>query len=239
MKIRLEDYSLEDGACGVVPFEIRVYADKDPEILVIPEFFDVAKEFSEKYAEKPLSEEGLSFLEKAVYAQMKNAGYDADNCYYGRIVCYMAGKDTKLKVVTLPETDGIRIIKIETTAELEKYELPYGMYGELDDGDPLDVYFAAVKDGKIVAYAGVNDYSEDRYFEIHVETEEDYRRKGLGKAVTGALICHIRSEGERVMYACEKDNTASVKLAESLGLDVERESVSLVYYALEDGVCEE
>lgn len=53
--------------------------------------------------------------------------------------------------------------------------------------------------------------------EISIETADDYRCKGFAKICATALINYYLEQGYLPYWECEKDNIASVKLAENLG----------------------
>ncbi|MBE6562116.1 MAG: GNAT family N-acetyltransferase [Ruminococcaceae bacterium] len=232
MKIIFEDGELEafamaGGMCVTVPFEISL--GEENAVTVFSVFENVAEEYVNKYADAPLCEDALAFISDNIMPVMDKAGYEAAPVENGHLVSFTADETTRI-----PEEDeSVRIIKIEKTSEFSSYEIPVSMVPEVDDDDPCDVYFAVVVDGRIVSFAGVNDLSDDGSLEINVETDDEFRKKGYGKAVVAALIKHLVSLGERARYCCNVSNVASVNLAKSLGLAFEKESYSFVYYSKE------
>ena len=85
------------------------------------------------------------------------------------------------------------------------------------------IVYAAVVDNKIVAVANTGEpITEEtpREVEIGVDTAEDYRRHGYGKACVGALASELARFGHTAIYECASGNTASIRLAESLDGEV-------------------
>ncbi len=92
--------------------------------------------------------------------------------------------------------------------------------GLLSDGY---IVYAAVVDNKIVAVANTGEpIGEDtpREVEIGVDTAEEYRRHGYGKACVSALVGELSRLGHTAIYECASGNGASIRLAESLGGEV-------------------
>lgn len=72
-------------------------------------------------------------------------------------------------------------------------------------------------DGKVLSTAVLKRY-DDRIREISVGTDEAARGRGLARAVVAAAARAVLAEGRAVLYNHELDNTASGKVAESVGL---------------------
>ena len=82
------------------------------------------------------------------------------------------------------------------------------------------IVYAAVVDNKIVAVANTGepiDGDTAREVEIGVDTAEEYRRCGYGKACISALVGELSRLGHTAIYECASGNTASMRLAEGLG----------------------
>lgn len=60
-------------------------------------------------------------------------------------------------------------------------------------------------------------WASDRFAEIAVATREDYRGRGFGRAAVAALTREILAAGVTPLYVVSEANTASRRLAESLG----------------------
>ena len=76
---------------------------------------------------------------------------------------------------------------------------------------------AVVKDGKTVAVAGINDFSDDSSTEVYVECARAYRRRGYARCALSALCELLISEGKSVSYKTCAENIPSCRLAENAG----------------------
>ena len=88
-------------------------------------------------------------------------------------------------------------------------------YWQFDRGG----YVGIVRDGLLAAAAGTHFVSARNSFAIigNIITHRDYRRRGLGRAVTAALLRRLLGAVEMVCLNVRADNTGAVKLYESLG----------------------
>lgn len=77
-----------------------------------------------------------------------------------------------------------------------------------------------------VAFSSVID---DKYLELGIETQEEFREKNLAYEVCTALISYCLENGFEPVWACRKTNIGSYKLAEKLGFE---ESLTTPYYKL-------
>lgn len=78
------------------------------------------------------------------------------------------------------------------------------------------VGFCAVRDGRIGS-ACTAAFIGGGAAEMSIRTDEEFRRHGLGAATCHALIRHCLAHGLRPDWSCNRDNLASVALAEKLG----------------------
>lgn len=81
------------------------------------------------------------------------------------------------------------------------------------DGSPR---FEISSHGSIHAAAGVN-WRSPYFAEVYVYTESAARGRGWGKSVTSALVASLIKSRLTPLYVVNEQNTASIKLAESLG----------------------
>lgn len=70
--------------------------------------------------------------------------------------------------------------------------------------------------GQIYSTAGLN-WRAPRYAEIYVFTEPAARGRGWGRAVVSALVNRLIKQGCTPLYAVDKNNTTSIRLAEEIG----------------------
>lgn len=61
------------------------------------------------------------------------------------------------------------------------------------------------------------DADNSCYYSVSVKTHPDHRRKGLGRAVVSAMLDRIADMRGVAIWECRVDNTASLKMARSLG----------------------
>lgn len=235
MQIIFEDKEIETAVkngemCISVPFEVSVISEGEGTVRCFSIFEKTAEEYLKRFENDPFSKEACDFVRKTLSEKMDGFGYEKGDTDAGHLIYYCSEKPLNN---CLKSKLG-EIVLISENSDFEKYELPEEMFSELDDDDEFDVCFAAVLDGRIISWAGVNDLSEDGSFEINVETVEDFRQMGLGSAVAGALVSYITSKGERVSYCFEKSNNSSRAVAEKIGLTFEKEAYSFVYYLKEN-----
>ena len=77
--------------------------------------------------------------------------------------------------------------------------------------------FCIIKDKNIVSWC-MADHVFNENCEIGVETDEDFREKGLGTRVVSACVDYCLSEGmNRIGWSCFDSNEASYALAEKVG----------------------
>ena len=63
------------------------------------------------------------------------------------------------------------------------------------------------------------------YEDIGVVTIAKYQRQGLSTACTAALCRDVRARGHQPVWETSPDNTASLRVAEKLGFQVDRKDV--------------
>jgi RimJ/RimL family protein N-acetyltransferase len=74
-----------------------------------------------------------------------------------------------------------------------------------------------IRDGeKVIAAAGTN-WCSPYFAEVGVWTQEDYRGRGLAKAVVSACTSELLEEGIRPLYIVAESNAASIRVCETLG----------------------
>ena len=83
---------------------------------------------------------------------------------------------------------------------------------------PDGLWRAAIKarDGSNAAEAGTS-WISSRYAELFVNVVEGARSRGLGKSVVSAVSANVLGMSRLPLYVAEKDNVASIRLAQRLG----------------------
>ena len=230
MKIVFEDEELEgfvmEGSSHIaVPIQIDVPEEGEPFLTVYSRFAKTAEKFVKKYEDAPLSPEALEFIEEHFTKPMMKAGYSYEGEYDHLVLNFEAKEDS----LNDPEPD-IDTVFIDTDEKLASLCRGTTRDLRINDGDPVDVAFAVVKDGKVCSIASVHDFSGDGSVEINVETAVGSRNNGYASAATGALCRYLLSLGERVSYKCRASNEASRRVAQKCGMELTGKTYSFVCY---------
>ncbi len=97
------------------------------------------------------------------------------------------------------------------------------MCGPDDDPAQVGFGFVALHEGKIAAHAVVDCIVGDAG-DIGLVTAEDYRRRGLATITSAAAIEYGFSHGLKMIdWECSEDNIGSLRTAEKLGFERERD----------------
>ena len=216
IKILTEDEELEEFVYdGDSDIAVPVTIDENEDgvtLTVYSRYMREAEAFAERYGDDPFSKEATAYLDEIFSPLMEKAGFRFEREYDQTVFNYMSDV-----AVSIPECDA-EIVRIDTNEKLGEIFLATTRDIEIDDDDPRDVVFAAVKDGAALSVASVNDYSDDGSVEINVETEKNSRRKGYATSAVSSLVNYLVSLGETVSYRCRKSNAASRRVAEKAGL---------------------
>jgi len=105
------------------------------------------------------------------------------------------------------------------------YELSYPGHNVSPSTVKADMYWGVTKGNKIVSAAGVHVYSQ-RYGVAalgNIATHPDFRRRGLGTAVTAKLCKVLLGSVEHIALNVRMDNAAAINMYRSLGFSVECE----------------
>ena len=76
--------------------------------------------------------------------------------------------------------------------------------------------YAAVLNEKIVCWC-TSEYVSSRMCGIGIETDEEYRGRGIATATTQRFLDECRTRGIRPHWECDPDNRASVRVAQKAG----------------------
>ncbi len=210
-----EEYSLSEDGMMALPLTVREDADGNVSIETYSTVSAAVKEVSERFGGRLFTEEAHRAFMKALEPEMKRHGY-----------------------CSVPETGDVLLEFLHDTATLSEADEPAAEYVilhtndeitdlntcttgwclEVDDEDPADVICAVIVDGKIVAFACVNDVSEYGY-EVTVECAPAFRGRGFGSACAYGIAKHVLETypDETVSYVCREKNVASVKTAHRAG----------------------
>lgn len=220
----LEEFALSPLSCFAVPVEVFVPTCGEPTVFSYSVCERESREWEEKYKGRLLSDEALEDLHNSFEAVVKKLSLERVPNENEWMMEYVFTPD-----MHLPKSDSaVKVHMISSNAVLSKICEISGCDIEIaDDGE--DVVFAVVDEGRLLAYAGMNDVKyEDNSVEISVETAPEHRRCGYGIACVAALTKHLTGKGIAVRYKCSRENSASSALAEKCGFELEGERFSFV-----------
>ena len=93
-----------------------------------------------------------------------------------------------------------------------------GFRGGLSDLIEQGTVAGAVVDGRIVATAQTAAIT-DRYADIGVATDEQWRGQGFATAAASIVARRIQETGKTPVWSCGEDNMASLRVAQKLGFE--------------------
>ncbi len=221
----LESFVMSGGSMIAVPIQIDE-EDGDVTVTVYSRYEETAREFISRFGDDPFCADAEAFIARAFSDEMEDFGYT-----YEEGVCHVVlNFEAERGKIAPCEISDAALVLIDTEEKLRSYYFDTVRDFSINDGDPVDVAFAAVRDGCVLSVASVNDYSDDGSLEINVETSVGERRKGYGTACVAALCRYLLDLGERVSYKCRMTNTASVQVAKKCGLTYKGKTYSFVCY---------
>ncbi len=233
--VRAEDRALEDEVISTgyhiaLPFELFYFVkDKTTDILSYSFFLEQSKEFDEKFGADPFTAEAKQFLYDKLTPIMTALEYDVTEAAEIVHLEYRAKNGTVDMTKVLPECELIDTLDGETWDNI-----PLGEF-EMDIDDPRDRMTVIRDGGKVVCFAGLNDIcDDDGLYELTVECEEEYRRRGYAASCVALLASHLLSLGEQVKYICYEDNVASARTAEAAGLELYSKCLPFVCMKIRD-----
>jgi GNAT superfamily N-acetyltransferase len=126
--------------------------------------------------------------------------------------------------------DDCEIVRTDKNAfeDMKGLVIPAGFWDTADDFINNGVGFSLFCNKKIAATA-FSAFIHDDKLEIGIETISDHRGKGFAQLVSSALIDYSIENGFEPVWACRKENTNSLNLAQKLGFEVSEE---IPYYRL-------
>lgn len=222
----LEEFSLKEGDIAV-PMDVYLPVGAAvPEITAYRAFSTTAEDYLRLYGDAPFSENAVGFLHARLAPGMARCGFSPARDALTMIREYGMkcgeGCDTAL---VLPQT---RLIRRSADAAGLVNCTTHSLFEE-DGGEELCAVH--VIDGKIAAYAAVNDtYFEDGAAEISVECAPAYRCRGFAASCAARLTSALLGEDTPVRYHCRVGNAASCRVAEKVGFTLLGVRCSYVCY---------
>ena len=111
---------------------------------------------------------------------------------------------------------AVRELTADDIGLLEAFEMDGTDFGGLSVLLNEGTVAAAVVDGKIVGSAHTTAQT-DRYADIGVGTNEQWRRRGFATAAASTVARRIQKSGRIPVWSCGEDNLASLRVAQKLG----------------------
>jgi len=171
----------------------------------------------------PFSEVGVSNLRETTDTLMKKYKYSAGP---RTEILFEYRADSPL-----PEGNVPTVI-LKTNAEISEYGADTTLWNlEVEDTDECDVICAVIENGRIAAYACVDDIADGDGVEITVECAPAYRCRGYASSCVSGIANYLfgNTSTNAVVYKCRSSNAASKRCAEKSGLKYIGRSLTLVY----------
>ncbi len=142
-------------------------------------------------------------------------------CHYGDVY------HTLTKPAPVFDHPDVRELTADDTALLNAAGVGGGFSGGLSALLDECTVAGAVVNGEIVATAQTSALT-DRYSDIGVGTNEEWRGRGLATAAASIVARRIQETGRIPVWSCGEDNMASLRVAQKLGF----EEVSRLTYVI-------
>ncbi len=217
--IRIEDaelvaFALSEG-CIAVPFSVVRDKNGDAcEITVYEPYLRVAEEFVRLYGEDPFSDGAIAYLREQLTVPMRAHGFVPSPDMTDRIRTFsIRPGEADISARIDPAT---RLVSgkddLSSFCNMTTHAI------EMDPDDPDDISAVIIQDGKLVAYATLNDvFDEGASLEISVECAVGYRGRGYASSCAALLAKELTGRGYTVLYKCRHVNAASARVAEKAG----------------------
>lgn len=149
---------------------------------------------------------------RARLAQLGISLHDPDHVFYPRAD----------DAVAPPRHDASAPRRL-TDADRAAFEIFHSAASELDREDAwveLDHWavFGQFEGDRLISAASLYPWKDSVIVDLGVLTLPEARGKGYGRAVVQAINLYARQQGREPQYRCQRDNHASVALAQSCGL---------------------
>ena len=183
----------------------------------------IVKRFLKAHGDDILSQEPITELKAELDSVMKKYSYEYDDSSEAIL---------EFEMTSPSDHDGAETVILKTCEEISRYPADTTLWNlEVDDKDDLDVICAVIQNGRLAAFASVNDMAEDGGLEINVECAPNHRRQGFGSSCAAGLANYLISEAKvsKVCYKCREKNKASEMTARRAGFIFTRRRFTFVY----------
>ncbi len=230
--IRIEDadfanFSLTEGDIAV-PFSLtRPVSGGEAEITVYEPFYGIAEAFLQRYGADPFSDAAIAFLKENLCEPMHRYGFRLAKDIDNRIQTFVMRDPAATAVDAVTENTRI----VSSAEDLTGMNNLTTHRIELDGEDPDDIAAVTVAEGRILAYAMLNDvFDGEEYVEISVECALGHRGSGYASSCAALLARELCARGYTVSYKCRHTNAASARVAEKAGFTKESMEYNFVCY---------
>jgi hypothetical protein len=107
-----------------------------------------------------------------------------------------------------------RFLTLADVAALD--QLPAGLASDLQRALARGPVAAAFDGERPVAFCSAA-YQTESWFDVSIDTLEEYRRKGFATAAAGHLIHHLLAQGKKPVWGALDADTASISMAKKYG----------------------
>jgi GNAT superfamily N-acetyltransferase len=163
------------------------------------------------------SDKNISKIEKGIIELNTRVNFKFDKASY--LVQKTDKKDPNIKIV---KTDR------QMFRQMNGSVVPKYFWDNEDDFFNNGMAYGLLYNGELAAMS-FSSYKFGDQFELGIETNPDFRGKGLAQIVCSALIDYCIEKNHEPIWACRKENIGSYKLALKLGF---HPAAELPYYRL-------
>lgn len=207
-------FTFAEGDIAVPISVTKKVGDSECTITVYEPFYEVAATFEKRFSDAPFSDEAIAYLKDNLTAPMLQKGFRTTRDIDSRIRTFLLCRAEDIPTETIrPETrivsgkDDLSTFTNATTHEIE-----------MDEDDPDDISAIIVENGRLVAYATLNDvFDDEEFLEISVECAVGYRERGYATSCAALLSTELCKRGYNVSYKCRHANAASARVAQKAG----------------------
>ncbi len=207
-------FTFAEGDIAVPISVSRKVGETECSITVYEPFYGIAESFVKSFGSDPFTDEAVAFLKDNLTAPMLCRGFKVTRDIDNRIRTFLIREARQVNLSVI--TDNTRVVSgaddLSAFVNATTHEL------EMDEDDPDDISAVIFADGKLVAYATLNDvFDDEEYAEISVECAVGYRGRGYATSCAAALAKELCTRGYTVSYKCRHTNAASARVAEKAG----------------------
>lgn len=124
--------------------------------------------------------------------------------------------DSLINDYLLPEGYSLKLIDSAIYDKITGSVIPHSLWNNKNDFLQNGIGYSLLYENQVVSTCFAA-FIVNKKFELGIETNESFRKKGFAYYPSIALIEYCLSNGYEPIWACRKDNIGSFKLAQKLG----------------------